>query len=165
MQNLTISQIEEKAQELLAKHFGRQFEPPIKVEDLLHRLRGSIEVRYTEEADPESLRIKDDGSFTVFLPINTSYRRDRFTIAHELGHLVLHYPHAEETKAYRRYGQSRQETEANAFAGALLMPEKAFRDFWYEHRHLTHDARLDAVVRQFQVSKSAADVRRQVLNV
>lgn len=164
MQNLTISQIEEKAQELLSEHFGTDIAPPIDVEGLLAQLGGDIQVDVGHEMDPESLRIHPDNSFIVFIAANTSYRRDRFTIAHELGHLILHHNHtSDKPVVFQRYGQSRQETEANAFAGALLMPEKAFRDFWCEHQNLTHDARLDAVVRQFQVSKSAADVRRQVL--
>lgn len=47
--------------------------------------------------------------------------RDRFTIAHELGHLILHS---------HRSGiePKRAEDEANRFAGALLIPEEAARE-------------------------------------
>lgn len=44
--------------------------------------------------------------------------RDRFTIAHELGHLVLH--------SFR--SSEEPESEANMFAGAFLVPEDPFRE-------------------------------------
>lgn len=42
--------------------------------------------------------------------------RDRFTVAHELGHLILH-------SARRGVNPGQAEDEANRFAGALLIPE------------------------------------------
>uniref|UniRef100_A0AAU2A1Y6 XRE family transcriptional regulator n=1 Tax=Streptomyces sp. NBC_00093 TaxID=2975649 RepID=A0AAU2A1Y6_9ACTN len=61
--------------------------------------------------------------------------RDRFTLAHELGHLVLHTfrPHAEDPEA-----------EANRFAGALLVPhDRATADIT-DRLSLTGYARLKA---------------------
>ncbi|QAB18341.1 ImmA/IrrE family metallo-endopeptidase [Leucobacter muris] len=52
--------------------------------------------------------------------------RDRFTLAHELGHLVLH--------SFRR--SSDPEREANLFAGAFLIPAPQVRE------HVAHDATL-----------------------
>ena len=46
--------------------------------------------------------------------------RQRFTTAHELGHLVLH-------RAQRPESESVRESEAHAFAGAFLLPETAIR--------------------------------------
>jgi Zn-dependent peptidase ImmA (M78 family)/transcriptional regulator with XRE-family HTH domain len=52
----------------------------------------------------------------VLLNIGTPAERQRFTLAHELGHMVMHrVPHPE------------QEKQANAFAGELLMPAKQIR--------------------------------------
>lgn len=47
----------------------------------------------------------------VFLNSNLPADRERFTLAHELGHLVLH-----------RFPTAEMEDEANSFASALLMP-------------------------------------------
>ena len=44
--------------------------------------------------------------------------RDRFSIAHELGHLILH-------SARRGVDPKQAESEAHRFAGALLLPEEA----------------------------------------
>ena len=47
--------------------------------------------------------------------------RDRFTTAHELGHLILH--------TQRPFVESKQaEAEANRFAGAFLLPKQAARE-------------------------------------
>lgn len=134
---------------------------PVDVEQIVEQLGGSIEVRFDGDRYPESLHVATNGSFTVFVPSNTSMLRDRFTIAHELGHLWLHHNElATEPVSFHRYGSSREETEANAFAGALLMPEAEFRDAWHQH-----GGNLSKVARHFQVSQSAADVRRQVLGL
>lgn len=47
----------------------------------------------------------------IFLNGNLTADRERFTLAHELGHLILH-----------QYPTPEMEREANAFASALLMP-------------------------------------------
>ncbi len=59
--------------------------------------------------------------------------RQRFTIAHELGHLQLHTKELDregrEVIISRKYDSGRLEVEANAFAAALLMP----KSFVYQH--------------------------------
>ena len=83
---------------------------------------------------------------------NISVERQIFSIAHELGHLILH----QET-----YGKDpaklndEQEHEADRFAAAFLMPEKAFITEWNENRGLHW---VDAVLktkRHFKVSYQA----------
>jgi Zn-dependent peptidase ImmA (M78 family)/transcriptional regulator with XRE-family HTH domain len=52
----------------------------------------------------------------VLLNLGTPAERQRFTLAHELGHMVMHHvPHKD------------QEKQANAFAAELLMPAKLIR--------------------------------------
>jgi transcriptional regulator with XRE-family HTH domain len=52
----------------------------------------------------------------VLLNMGTPAERQRFTLAHELGHMVMHQvPHPE------------QEKQANSFAAELLMPARAIR--------------------------------------
>lgn len=53
--------------------------------------------------------------------------RERFTIAHELGHLIIHYGvhycNSDDIKMY--IATKEKETEANSFAAELLLPESA----------------------------------------
>lgn len=59
-----------------------------------------------------------DGRPILALPRGNPGDRDRFTTAHEVGHLLLHTLH-------RGAEPARAEKEANRFAGALLLPADA----------------------------------------
>lgn len=52
----------------------------------------------------------------------SNYFRTRFSLAHELGHLLLHSDVPDEDSAKREI-----EAEANAFAGSFLMPDCSFQ--------------------------------------
>ncbi|MCV7013063.1 ImmA/IrrE family metallo-endopeptidase [Mycolicibacterium madagascariense] len=125
---------------------------------LLRRLGGQL----ANAIDEESSHVRERGAFTIFVPQLTSARRDRFTIAHELGHYFLHYLHAKEQgeKSFSRGGRDRAETEANVFASALLMPAEAFKA---AHRAYSGDTWKLAA--HFDVSPRAAEVRAQVLEL
>jgi Zn-dependent peptidase ImmA (M78 family) len=94
--------------------------------------------------------------------------RQRFSLAHELGHYVLHFlpqPNGRglftcttQDMAISQAGtelvHARQELEANQFAAALLMPEPAVRAM-----HQVVGGRLFALARHFQVSQQAMEIR------
>lgn len=128
------------------------------VRSLVRTLGGRVEYAETNE----SLHVNERGNFTIYLPPFTSGRRDRFTIAHELGHYYLHYLHQERdgTQAYSRGARNVAETQANVFASSLLMPEDAFREAFvrFGRDFLT----IGAI---FDVSPAAATVRAQVLGL
>ncbi|WP_232676736.1 ImmA/IrrE family metallo-endopeptidase [Nocardioides sp. R-C-SC26] len=128
------------------------------IEALVEDLGGTIEVAHEDE----SLHVVDEGDFVIYVPPTTSSRRDRFTVAHELGHYFLHYLYLEKKgrATFGRGGRSRSETEANVFASSLLMPEDPFRD-----AHAELGADVNALARRFDVSPAAADVRCQVLGL
>lgn len=92
----------------------------------------------------------------------TSNRRDRFTIAHELGHYFLHYlePEVDGPRTFGRGERNRAETQANIFAAALLMPTEFFRQ---AHKRFGNDWWTLAEI--FGVSPKAAEVRAQVLGL
>lgn len=110
----------------------------------------------------EALVVTDKGSFTITLPEMTSARRDRFTIAHELGHYFLHYLYTEETgvAVFGRGERNTAETQANVFAASLLMPTAQFT---VAHAELGGD--VWALSTRFDVSPAAAEVRCQVLGL
>nr|WP_194305898.1 ImmA/IrrE family metallo-endopeptidase [Dietzia sp. B19] len=125
---------------------------------LLRLFGGKIEYRDGGEA----LHVRSPADFTIFLPRFTSVARDRFTIAHELGHYFLHYrlPELNDERGYGRGSRNRAETEANVFASALLMPSAEFAEKW---NSLEKDEWL--VANHFDVSPAAARVRAEVLNL
>ena len=70
--------------------------------------------------------------------INSNYpaTRNLFSIAHEIGHYVLHEGNQHRFDSYEKYltkEQRKIEYEANDFAGKLLMPEYKFIDLYFKN--------------------------------
>lgn len=100
--------------------------------------------------------------------------RQRFTIAHELGHLLLHRyttPHADGRQIRFRdedssKGSVREEVEANQFAAEVLMPEDLIRAHLKMSFDLADDTadreaveRLTRLAKRFEVSVQALSFR------
>src|SRR3954465_6326246 len=108
--------------------------PGGEINDIIQKLGGTVSYRniWAEVADDGSLLISSPGSFEIVLPATTSFDRDRFTVAHELGHYVLHYLFPKQANGlaqkarFTRYGSTKLEWEANWFAAAFLMPRDQF---------------------------------------
>jgi predicted transcriptional regulator len=88
-------------------------------------------------------------------------RRRRFTIAHEIGHFVLH-PELQRPERGGRVNEAGRvlEREADAFAAELLMPEHLIRQAVLEQG--TDVARL---ADRFEVSRQAMQTRLQRLDL
>jgi hypothetical protein len=100
--------------------------------EVLERYGGSC--HYLDDdalgADDGTIYVHGPCDFDVILPVYTSQKRDRFTVAHELGHYFLHSNQGSVPLiAYRlpRHVHSRAEWEATMFANALLLPAAEVR--------------------------------------
>ena len=99
--------------------------------------------------------------------------RQRFTIAHEIGHFVLHHKSFQDPKndlhwdkkwAYFRsaegVGEDPIEYEANQFAAELLMPEDMLRSVIKRDRiDLSNDIDIARLAELLQVSEQALTIR------
>lgn len=141
------------------------------LEDVVCSTGGRIEVGSSGSGDSDSGSIIANSlnDYTIFLSLHTSRQRDRFTIAHELGHLFLHLPQIKKTssdlgmRATRWVDESndeqrRAEWEANWFAAAFLMPEERFRS-------IMKSGGLSLAQTEFDVSRSAAEIRARSLEI
>lgn len=110
--------------------------------------------------------------------------RQRFTIGHELGHLVLHESGKDQIhidrqmRLYQRVGEAtsaiynspsssttpQMEREANMFAAALLMPAPLLQHAALEN-NLWDEADIGALALAFGVSEQAMTIRLQQLRV
>lgn len=155
----------------LAESIAKQldFKPGDDIDVLVKRLGGQVKIQSTIIRDPEqsgSLVVEGPNDFTIIVPSHTSPVRDRFTIAHELGHFFLHYVwrkkqgcHIGDRLIALRKGSDRVEWEANWFAGGFLMPENAFR------QQFQRAASIKAVADHFGVSRQAAEIRAKQLHL
>ncbi|MCK4947760.1 MAG: ImmA/IrrE family metallo-endopeptidase [Candidatus Aureabacteria bacterium] len=104
---------------------------PLDVEDLAKKL--GIRVEFVELSDDLSGKLfYDEESGQWRIQVNTYHHpnRQRYTIAHELGHFCKHkhLSHIFEDKIFFRGGESkRSEWQANEFASEILMPEYKFK--------------------------------------
>lgn len=138
---------EQAAGRLLAE--AGEISPPVNVERLARHLGVVVSRSAFKDGDVSGMLIRQDGTSPV-IGVNDvhSDHRQRFTIAHELGHFLLH-PGREvvldrPVRVNLRDKTSsaatdREEIEANAFAASLLMPADLVR---------SELQRLSAVVRQ-----------------
>lgn len=159
---LSYSAIATYAEQIAREHEVIAAGGHVDVHALLAKLGGEVVL----EDRTESLEVRAPGDFTVFIPTHTSQLRDRFTIAHELGHYFLHYRApaghliGEPTSTFTRLGRNVPETQANVFASNLLMPEGHFRSTF---ERLEHD--MATVAQHFGVSVPAARVRAEYLGL
>lgn len=97
-------------------------ELPINIIDLCHRL--DIKVKYyisNNDSDGQSLFIKECP--VILVNKNCSNQRKRFTVAHELGHILLgHVGKYELLNREPSPNDNPIEQEANVFASRLLAP-------------------------------------------
>lgn len=103
---------------------------PVPVEAVAAKLGANV-LRAPYEGDNfAGMLIARGGSYVIAVNSNNHQNRQRFTIAHECGHLLLAHKlgaHVDEAFVINRNerssdGTDMQEVEANQFAAELLMP-------------------------------------------
>jgi Zn-dependent peptidase ImmA (M78 family) len=154
---------------------------PIDVEELARQLAARVMKVETDDDELSGFLYRDPQSGEAVIGINKGHSetRKRFTLAHELGHLVLHsfdnlhYDRKGYGSGFGRVrmrdsasstGENRDEVEANFFAAELLMPEELlYQELRSRGMHDFLESDFDAAVKllakQFKVSPQALTVR------
>ncbi len=158
---------EQRAIKLLREY--RITTPPVDVSAVARALK--ISVSY-ERLDNDVSGVLLLENATAKVAINESHHRNRqrFTLAHEIGHVLLH---AEGDRVFvdRRFfrnewsssGELREEIEANAFAASLLMP-RTFLEQCVEAEGGITDIDVFRLATRFEVSEQAMTLRLVKLN-
>lgn len=168
--------IRDLAERLLREHGQRQ--PPIRVKDIAEAL--GIEVRLERVDDKLSgFLYRDRKAGRAVIGANRSHHPNRmnFTIAHELGHYLLHEGesvHLDEGRPgytlqkrdeNSSTGEDLNEREANLFAAELLMPARSLeRDLkGKDFDLLLDDDFLKEMAQKYGVSLQALTIRLDYL--
>lgn len=102
------------------------------------------------------LRFDTSGRTLILLNSNMCHCRKRFTLAHEIGHILLgHLPAQLQGGSIVEARHAWQEAEANRFASELLMPLPALKKFGM----LT----VEGIAQVFDVSPAAARIKARQL--
>ena len=133
---------------------------PVPVEKIARKL--GIQVRYAPfDGDISGMAYIKDGVSLIGVNNLHNPNRQRFTLAHELGHLLLHprelqrQVHLDKGSLNRdtlsSQGTDRYERAANAFASELLMPAR----FLANVLDLEDEEAVGRLARKFRVSLAA----------
>jgi len=135
---------------------------PLDIAELVKVL--GIKINFEPMKDDESgslIKHKKTGDWHIKVNSLHHPHRQRFTIAHEIGHHIKHGAFADEfidTTFFRNNESNRQEAEANAFAAELLMPKDKFNAFIE-----AGNTQVEDISKHFQVSSMAVRIRAKQL--
>lgn len=154
------------ATDLLHQHWDGSL--PINVANIAEKLGIKVTGAFGMEDNASgSIERHSDDSFEITYDITEAQVRQRFTIAHEIGHFVLGHLN-EQQRCFRDLpsnfmsdAMSEKERQANAFAAELLMPEQIVK-YAIEKKNVTHVAALANV---FNVSQAAMSYRLKNLRI
>lgn len=157
----------------LCEDFPKLVKPPVNLLSLMKKM----DIRFEENAYGEELSgaaIFDGNSMIVTVNASEPKRRKRFTIAHEIGHLILHADQGlnVDIKPIRlnrdqssSTGDMWREVEANYFAASLLMPEEDVQKQYRDLSERDEDEVLSILAKRYDVSIQAISVRLNTLGL
>ncbi len=159
------SEPELAAEKLLLRHWDMKI--PVDVFAIAEKQGARVEP--SEELVREGLSGKvciNDGDAIIYYNPQEPSVRQRFTVAHELGHLVLGHVHGGEchrdpTKNYNLQVFDPNERDANVFAAHLMMPPAAVRIAVNRMKGVS----LEKLARLFGVSQKAMEIRLKSMGI
>ena len=169
MNNNLRKRIKKNVEELLKENHIRV--APVPVEQIAKSLR--VRIRYSP-LDRELSGIIFVQNGKPIIGVNSLHHpnRQRFTIAHEIGHLRLHQEaivnkvHVDKAfpmlmrNSKSATGENSMEIEANYFAAVLLMPEQLIANsLGDEPFDIDDDSAITSLAKEFKVSLSALRFR------
>jgi Zn-dependent peptidase ImmA (M78 family) len=147
-------------------------EPPVPVEQLARGAGALVSYQPFEAQDISGLLYRSASAAPVIgVNSNNPKVRQRFTIAHELGHLTLHegqelilerLVRLNFRDATSSTASDEEEIEANHFAAELLMPRELLKhglDLLLQGRPLSDTELVRRLARRFEVSQPAMEYR------
>jgi len=111
---------------------------------------------------------QEDGEFVIRINRHEARHRQRFTLAHELAHFLLHRDRIVEKGVWSenillRSGQPAEiEYEANRLASDLIIPPAQLAKATAEYSGPMTDGIIDGLARRFGVSAAAMEIKLQM---
>ena len=171
----------------LIDELGIRRKAPIDVEKVVSRLTEikKVDVQIHEEVFANSLHgvsailVKEKDRAIIAVNSVDSESRKRFSIAHELGHLLMHgnheglkvekgiQPQLFNKVVYTRSDavHNKSEREANEFAAELLMPEDLITADFKKSLQDNEDSLISVLAKKYKVSEIAMQYRLNNLNL
>lgn len=156
---------------------------PVDVTSVAKLLGARVHIEQLED-DISGVLIVKGNEKHVLVNKKHAGNRQRFTIGHEIGHLVLHATSdrmivdTNQIRVFQRVGQAasaiynqagsettpEEEREANLFSAAILMPEPMLKAAAVSH-DLSDETEIASLAKEFGVSEQAMFIRLQQLRI
>ena len=158
---MNVKDIEQKVKQVLTKCSISSI--PIPVEDIADKY--AIQVSRAPSKEFSGILIRKENRSLMGINSTESSVRQRFTIAHELGHYFLHGKR-DVFVEYRDNGEKvnkmrgLKETQANIFAASILMPKDSLeKDFKKIVKTDAEDYHITFLAEKYDVSEKAMSFR------
>lgn len=128
----------------------------------VHRIAKELDLSIYHAADwTDSISgaiSRDENGYFIIVNDKHSYLRQRFTIAHEIAHFILHRDligeGIQDNSLYRSHLSNKLEWQANKLAADILMPWDLIEEAIVHGNESVND-----LAKAFKVSKSAMSIR------
>jgi len=155
--------IQDPTKEILQRYLS---EYPVRLGHLAKELGVSIKVSSMNTGVSGQIT-REEGHYLIRVNRHEARERQRFTIAHELAHFLLHKSVIDSSPdgikdnvLYRSGEPERIEYEANRLAADIVMPmalvQKVLQE---EFDGVVTEATIESLAARFQVSKAAMEIR------
>ena len=171
MRKLYAKALDARAAELLKRL--DLFSVPVNIEAVAEKMGARVVFEELDD-DVSGLLLREKDVTTIAVNSHHHPNRQRFTIAHECGHLELHATKGDGLWIDRAYsplffrdaksssGEKTEEIQANQFAAGLLMPEELLRQSVESE---LSDIDIFRLAVRFQVSEQAMTLRLVALDL
>ena len=129
--------------------------PPVIIRDIINFLKKEIDISVRPWAfgdNTDGIQITKEKLVVIGYNNLQHQHRQRFTVAHELGHLLL--GHTNKNYDFDINSGDPEEIEANQFAGELLVPLKMLKEDMKKG-----NKSIEFIVNNYNVSKEVAWLR------
>jgi hypothetical protein len=143
---------------------AHQLEAPVKLSTIAKALGVTLRASTLPAGVSGEIRpAGSPGEFTIKVNRHDGARRQRFTIAHELAHYLLHRDQIgsgiEDDALYRSSLSDTREAEANRLAADILMPSRLIEEELASAKALGVNDLVAYMADRFEVSEAAMRIR------
>ncbi|WP_234050731.1 MULTISPECIES: ImmA/IrrE family metallo-endopeptidase [unclassified Xanthobacter] len=155
------------APEVRAEIDGYLSECPVKLGAIAERLGVKVLLSTLPRGTSGQIA-QEDGEFVIRINRHEAKHRQRFTLAHELAHFLLHKDRVEAEGGWSenvllRSGQPANiEYEANRLASDLVIPSTALAEATAEYSGPMTSEIIEDLARRFGVSTAAMEIKLQM---
>lgn len=157
-------QLPDAIRNIIVEH---QADGPTRLSALARALDVELKAATLKPGISGEIRRKQDGNYRIRINRHDPSRRQRFTVAHELAHFLLHQEEIgdgiEEDKLYRSTLSDIREQQANRLAADILMHPQAVREAYEEALEIGVGDPVLYIAEALNVSEAAAEIRLKVL--